>query len=165
MAQVRSPDGRLLVTSGMSSEGSAELMQAMRLGLLEDVDRRMETSSQADPDRVLFTVGLPSFGYSLRKPTGKDMAKYFSFMKFICRNRLDGLHVAQLRQAIMILDEENDCKLSDSPNAMWRIGWAKRESEKASMMWQFALRGIKRKGLARVQILNDLKSAWHSPRP
>jgi hypothetical protein len=146
----------------MSSKGDeALLMQAVRLGLLEDVDRLMKTSSQSDPDRVLFTVGLPAFGYMLRKPTAKDVVKYFS-MKFMCKNRLDGLHVAQFRNAIIVLDEENDFKLSDSPNAMWRIGWAKRESEKASMMWQFVLRGVKRKRLAKLAEINDCKEAWYS---
>ena len=139
------------------------LRLALRCGVLEDTKRLLDSTIQHDPDRVLFTCCLPD-GKILSKPTPHDVKKYIEFLGILAQKQATGLHVAQIRSGLLTHDQGHNHQLTKTVNAMWRLSWAKTESEKVSLLWQFCLCGIKREGVSLLKEINELKKLWY-PEP
>ena len=90
--------------------------------------------------------------------------KYNEFLGFLAQKQATGLHVAQIRSGLLTHDQDHNHQLTKTVNAMWRLSWAKTESEKVSLLWQFCLRGIKREGVSLLKEINELKKLWY-PEP
>ena len=132
------------------------VVDALRFGLATNVTKLLHTSILEDPDRVLIPVSQ-RFG----KRNMEDVMAYIECCKMFATHKFDGLHVAQIREAILSIDSEYKHMLSKSPNAMWRFTWARQESAKLSEIWRMALRGIKRDAFARCDAINRLKQIWY----
>ena len=77
----------------------------------------------------------------------------------------DNIHINVWRKALILLDDAYENKLSGNANPLWQLTWARRESPKASALWTYALRQIKRTVATKARyngVVDPLKRIWFS---
>ena len=78
------------------------------------------------------------------KPTQADIDAQMDWLQHMVMRRLENITTGVFRECFLNIDEESEHKVTACPNPLWRYTWAKYEGDKASRVYQFALRNIKR---------------------
>ena len=133
-----------------------QLRQAVVLGYPSKIGRLARLTLEEEPDRSL--VVLPT-GV---KPDYVHVAPNLEFLTQSLLTSIGGqteLHVAHYRCAFMDVDAEYSAAISGQPQSLLlQCAWARAESDKASSLWHFSIRAIKRSGQSRCDELNVLKA-------
>ena len=141
------------------------LVTIIKCGLVKEIRalrERTRDDSTAEPDsRPLLQIYEETGGLLVIGNTA--VAKYEAFMKY-CIDELKSSdcppNVSMWRDAFLQVDVDNENRLTAVGTSSWRETWARTESDKASILYQFTMRAVKRRGFSRLAVIQRLKLAF-----